>query len=163
MASPSPKKRKLIVGTAPSIPQVNKKTKDKALSSEEEREQFRKEINFKPIDLAELNVRIRSLCLRVPEVPEDRFELSSHKVDNGEVVTQRLSSTLPQSKTDCPFDKQRLREWAQSMQVILEEFNILVALVGPATYGAFLLSLVFDLCLCAPCQNVAISIRFLSH
>eukprot|EP00934_Nitzschia_sp_Nitz4_P004532 Nitzschia sp. Nitz4//scaffold141_size107518//95781//96470//NITZ4_004298-RA/size107518-processed-gene-0.142-mRNA-1//-1//CDS//3329536354//4522//frame0 len=65
---------------------------------------------FHTYTLDDIRSKMEALCPRVPEVPEDRFGLGDS------------------------LDEAAIREWAATMQAILEEFNLLVCCVATATY-----------------------------
>ncbi len=62
---------------------------------------------FKPYDLSTIQEKIKNLAYRVPEVPEEGLD---------------------------PYDKAKVKDWAMSMQAIIEEFNLLLTCVAAATY-----------------------------
>lgn len=66
---------------------------------------------FVPFSLDEIRTKIQNLAARVPEIPDDTFGLTK-----GE-----LHETL-------------IKEFASSLQAILEEFNLLVCCVATACY-----------------------------
>lgn len=61
--------------------------------------------------LADIRSKIQGLCKRVPKVPENSFGV-----------------------TDGAVNKDAVLEWASQLQEVLEEFNLLVCCVAPATY-----------------------------
>lgn len=65
---------------------------------------------FSPLSLEDVRENIFSLSKRVPTVPEDTFGLA------GELKSDEI------------------REWAATLQAILEEFNLLVCCIATATY-----------------------------
>jgi hypothetical protein len=70
---------------------------------------------FEPYSLEDIRGKIQSLCKRVPEIPEDQF-VAAADIKNGN------------------FDETVVREWAATLQAVLEEFNLLVCCVATATY-----------------------------
>ncbi len=63
--------------------------------------------SFKPFDLSEIKSNIKNLAQRVPEVPSEGLD---------------------------PDNKENVKEWAMTMQAIIEEFNLLLTCVAAATY-----------------------------
>jgi len=102
----------------------NKETPD------QERASLHAEIGYTPLTLQDIHDRIVELCRRVPKVPDDGFSLAI--VDEKEAAAKE--STIPVPTTPCPYDKTAIRAWAAALQVVLEEFHLLVALVSAATY-----------------------------
>ncbi|GAX19206.1 hypothetical protein FisN_4Lh209 [Fistulifera solaris] len=96
---------------------------------------FHAEVKYKQLSLQDIHDRIQALCRRVPEIPESNFALSNHK-KNGftEKSGDAAESTVPLPKNPCPYDKEEIRKWAASLQIVIEEFNLLVSCVSPATY-----------------------------
>ena len=66
--------------------------------------------SFEPLTLEGIRDKIRDLSERVPAVPEDTFGLN-------DVLQESV-----------------IREWAATLQAVLEEFNLLVCCVSTATY-----------------------------
>lgn len=62
---------------------------------------------FKPYTLNEIRDKILELSDRVPQIPDDGIN---------------------------PDNKEQVREWATSMQAVIEEFNLLLCCVSSATY-----------------------------
>lgn len=62
---------------------------------------------FKPYTLNEIRDKILELSDRVPQIPDDGID---------------------------PDNKEQVREWATSMQAVIEEFNLLLCCVSSATY-----------------------------
>lgn len=90
---------------------------------------FHKDVGYKQLSLQDIHDRIQAICLRVPEIPESHFALSKPTND---VPSDESTSPLP--KNPCPYDKEEIRKWAASLQIVVEEFNLLVACVSAATY-----------------------------
>jgi hypothetical protein len=65
---------------------------------------------FEPFTLESIRTKIQSLCTRVPEIPDEHFS----DMEN--------------------LDENVVREWAAQLQMVLEEFNLLVCCVATATY-----------------------------
>lgn len=95
---------------------------------------FHREVGYKQMSLQDIHDRIQALCHRVPEIPESNF-LPKHT--NG-ATTEKSGgedeSTVPLPKNPCLYDKEEIRKWAASLQIVVEEFNLLVSCVSPATY-----------------------------
>eukprot|EP00429_Kryptoperidinium_foliaceum_P038452 CAMPEP_0176168262 /NCGR_PEP_ID=MMETSP0120_2-20121206/86109_1 /TAXON_ID=160619 /ORGANISM="Kryptoperidinium foliaceum, Strain CCMP 1326" /LENGTH=167 /DNA_ID=CAMNT_0017505951 /DNA_START=151 /DNA_END=654 /DNA_ORIENTATION=+ len=62
--------------------------------------------------LEDIQEKIQGLCKRVPKIPEDSFKGDSTDGINEDAV----------------------REWAATLQAVLEEFNLVVCCVSTATY-----------------------------
>lgn len=97
---------------------------------------FHGQVGYKQMSLQDIHDRIQALCLRVPEIPESNFALPKHTKNapttkSGE---EEEESTVPRPKNPCPYDKEEIRKWAASLQIVVEEFNLLVSCVSPATY-----------------------------
>lgn len=63
--------------------------------------------SFKPFDLTQIQLKIKNLSKRIPEVPDEGID---------------------------PHNKDIVKEWAMSMQAIIEEFNLLLTCIAAATY-----------------------------
>lgn len=94
-----------------------------------ERKSLHEEVGYSPLTLQDIHDRIQGLCRRVPDIPEDNF-----KLEDGAEPRSPVAASLPVPKVACPYDKEKIREWATSIQIVLEEFHLLVACVSPATY-----------------------------
>lgn len=127
-----------------------------------ERAALRQEIGYEALTLPDIYDRIVELLRRVPPIPADGFFLQqttstvskskSSKCaededgDNGEhqaemsaaatvaVKTTVAESTMPVPAPDCPYDQAAIKVWASALQTVLDEFNLLVAVVGVSTY-----------------------------
>ena len=67
--------------------------------------------DFTPLSLDDIRLKVKSLCGRVPKIPEDQFGA------NGSTI-----------------DETNVKEWAAQLQAVLEEFNLLVCCVATAAY-----------------------------
>jgi hypothetical protein len=129
-----------------------------------QREQLHSDVSYVPMTLPDIHDRVQQLCYRVPGVPEGGFGLSSSSGissddDNGggddtKKPSAAAASSTPAGETNgkppksqnlldeenaetLPLpsvDKTAVKQWATSMLVILEELNILMGCVYPATY-----------------------------
>jgi hypothetical protein len=72
---------------------------------------LKSEEEYELYTLADIRSKIQGLCKRVPAVPENNFETADGKVNEGAVL-----------------------EWAEQLQAVLEELNLLVCCVATATY-----------------------------
>jgi hypothetical protein len=117
MPSSHSKKRKASTNAAK--PAAKKQDPDRAA--------LHKEIGYEPLTLQDIRDRLIQLCRHVPPVPAEGFE-------SDEKPPAVDTSTLPVATTPCPYDKAALREWATKMQTVLEEFQLLIAVVSAATY-----------------------------
>lgn len=63
--------------------------------------------NYEPLSLKEIQSSINNAAKRVPDVPVDGID---------------------------PTNKEEVKEWATQMKIALEEFNLLLMCVSPATY-----------------------------
>ena len=152
MSDNKTKKRK----ADPNVHRVSKKQPPAVVPGSTDRATLHAEMDYSPLTLQDIHDRIQALCLRVPVVPDCGFLLSegphmqaTHTEDDEEGKPGAAllpssddkaspaipgSSTLPQPKQPCPYDKSGLREWATALQTVLEEFLLIVALSSPATY-----------------------------
>ena len=98
-------------------------------------------VDYSPLGLQEIYDRIAELCRKVPSVPESGFKLAesdavtvnSTNGDNDPLVTS-LSPLSAAYGSDERFDHAAIKAWATALQAILEEFNLLLACISPATY-----------------------------
>jgi hypothetical protein len=75
-----------------------------------------------------LRDQLRDLCARVPRIPADEFAATAN---NG---TTELASNFPQAVRPCQYDKKAIYKWADDMQTVVDDFQMIHSCVGPATY-----------------------------
>jgi hypothetical protein len=118
-------------------------------------------VSYKPLTLQDIHDRVQELCYSVPAVPETGFGLpvsssssgtksggdadeakkpsvaasTSATETNGKPKSEDLLDDGDGKSTPRPsVDKGVVKQWATSMQLVLEELNILMGCVYPATY-----------------------------
>jgi hypothetical protein len=77
---------------------------------------------FKSFTLEDIRSKIQSISSRVPEIPEANFSNGNGGDNNNG------------NNTDSDLDEHVIRDWAATLQAVLEEFNLLVCCVATATY-----------------------------
>lgn len=97
---------------------------------------------FNPMTLDDVQRRMEQLFLRVPHVPSSNFMLYGANQESETMfpamaeVSDMSSSHF--SSVEEPlrsiYDKDELHSWARALQAVLEEYKLLSACVGPATY-----------------------------
>lgn len=104
------------------------------------RSSLAEDVDFTPMTLRDISDRIHELCQRVPSVPDNVFRLESAE-SNGKTETDDAeddsSVPTPQSsngQAKIEYDHEAIRLWATALQTVLEEFNLLIACISPATY-----------------------------
>ena len=98
-------------------------------------------VDYSPLGLQDIYDRIAELCRKVPVVPESGFKLaesdavtvSSNNGDNDPIVTSLSPHSAANGRDDL-YDQAAIKAWATALQAILEEFNLLLACISPATY-----------------------------
>lgn len=70
-------------------------------------------ISYDTYTLEDVRSKILTLCDRVPGIPDNNFALADDNDD---------------------LDEDAIKDWAQQLQAVLEEFNLLVCCVATATY-----------------------------
>jgi hypothetical protein len=111
MPATNSKKRKTVADSETSSVGKKSAASDKASNADDA-------TAFKSFTLEDIRSKIQSLSSRVPEIPEANF--SNGNGDNG--------------STDSDLDEHVIRDWAATLQAVLEEFNLLVCCVATATY-----------------------------
>jgi hypothetical protein len=93
---------------------------------------FHVEIGYSELSMEDIHARIQDLCRGVPKIPDSKF---AEKEGGKGSDSSGSRETLPQPIQEFHFNKTEIREWATSLQTVLEEFHLLVACVSPATYA----------------------------
>ena len=98
------------------------------------------EIGYEEMSMADIHARLADLCRRVPMIPENGFLLEDSN-DTGDSETASDSNGIsgapkvPQPQEPLEYSKPALRQWAMTMQSVMEEFHLIIACVSPATYA----------------------------
>ena len=77
---------------------------------------------FSMLKLEDIKSQIELLCKKVPAIPEGNFILPNDTTTETETGSEPL------------IDEKATRQWAEQLQVVLEEFNLYICCVGTATY-----------------------------
>jgi len=102
--------------------------------TENEREALHADIGFEVITLQNIKDRLQALCKEIPPTPESNFVQSDNENTNQTSIMTPASALYAPNAITYNVNRSELRIWATAVQTVLEEFYILVAGVGPATY-----------------------------
>lgn len=99
-------------------------------------------VGFQLFTIDDILSRLEALFSRIPHLPPPRAaSISSDTLENQESITASLvSGSSSESRggrhfaLNLPYEKEDLIQWALSMRLYLEEFRLLSACIGPATY-----------------------------
>ena len=83
--------------------------------------------DFTMLTLDDILTKLELLCHRVPPIPEGNFRISTEGND-----TKATATTT--GTDDIIIDETKTKEWAATLQAVLEEFNLYVCFVATATY-----------------------------
>ena len=130
---------------APSSPAASKKApaannnSKASIIAAADREQLHAHWNYSALSLQDIHDRIRDLCFRVPTVSDSGFykEVSGGNDEAEEAdgaTTTTAATTAATTTTTKELDKVEIKRWAQSLQCLLEEFNLLIGCIAPSTY-----------------------------
>lgn len=154
---PSPNKRK-AVSSLKVADNGNKKMKADSAAvdggkniSSGNKDTKQRDNDFSLLTLEDIRDKIKSLCNRIPDIPDDNFYLHNQSSpltesnespppaasvsDAGEdTATNTTSTSVSNNPLDVAIDEKSTREWAAQLQAVLEEYNLLVCCVATATY-----------------------------
>jgi hypothetical protein len=135
VADAKSKKRKASASTGDANIQTTNGNKNSTKAQKSlNRAALHAEVGYSPLTLDDIHDRIAELSRRLPDVPESGFALPEDE-DTKKAAETNGDSRYPQAKSvSCPYDKDQILEWATQIQIVLEEFHLLVACVSPATY-----------------------------
>jgi hypothetical protein len=143
LADTKSKKRKASASTGDANIQTTNSNKNSSKKQQDlNRAALHADVSYSPLTLDDIHDRIAELSRRLPDVPESGFVLpeDNEVEDTKKQAAETNGSTqeprrYPQAKSvSCPYDKNQILEWATQIQIVLEEFHLLVACVSPATY-----------------------------
>jgi hypothetical protein len=134
--SSSNKKRKSVAGE--STPSKKKKSDNAGKTTSNINSNGNKDggdVDFTMLKLEDILGKIESLCHRVPPIPEGNFRIQKEEEkEEGNDTTTTTTTTTSATTTWDDIDETKTKEWAATLQAVLEEFNLYVCCVATATY-----------------------------
>jgi hypothetical protein len=127
-------KRKALADSAPADKHVkleSKRTSSSTAVLSHQQSDLHKELQFTSMSLQDIHDSIIELCRRVPVVPE--FEVTDAVLNSSDDATTE-SKTPNTQHHNKRLDKTLLRNWAKTLQLIIDEFHLLIACLSPALY-----------------------------